>query len=872
MDKGLRVWGFFLVGAFCLAVSAGTLFAGGPLWGNLWCAQGKRALGETGLFFLWMLFFCCGPMKAWLRAFGVLLGFGAVLWLHQCFLPFAVSGLWLLGILMFGSLCLWGVSGLGGHYGGGEGQKEREGKRSVSYHRPSVSHQKLSPYIQGPPVGHMSFQNLPAAFLAGAGAWICLICVQSAFGIGGLGRVRLLAAALFVFSLSVHLVLFRKFLPEIFRRGRHFRKGIDGGRQEPSCDFLGAPFALLLTMAMIQIARVNLWPDYDSLHYGLRSPYILDNGRGIYENLGNINLVYTYPKGFEILSFPLAGTNTFGYTLCFNLWLTFLVLALTFGLAWKLSGDFGTGLLAATFVSMVPGVMNMAITAKSDTATLACQLCILCAGAGILTGEKEALKPLAGIPSCGDWHFGRPGKEGLLWWLAIGIGGCFLSFSMKPTSLVFSTVLSLSCFACCAPYLWRERKGIKGRICPAGIWGMAFLPLAGAGAWAGTWIRTYRMTGVPTTSVFTSIWEKLGFRVRWPFAFLAVPDQGLEMGFGDSLKFLGKRLFGILFSPMGEDMAHVVIAWGSSLMVMFLLAFILWGRRWKESQRGTGRDKAWKCLSLAALVIGGVSLVSVYLLWQVDGNYFMLLYVLLAVLGTVSMTAAGESMEDAGKGDAGIRISHSGRDSRGKQGSRGKRDSRGKQGSERRFPWMAAVVFGFCWFQAAVTIATSWSGGQGFTPIKVRHKGYVNHRQMVYDRFCSQGNQAIWSILSADPAARVIAVGEHPEVLQFPCNVQSYYDVTGSGGNVRLVKTLDNFKEFLEYAKIQYLYVQANFLEENTRCYDVVRFLVEDGSLGDIRYENGNMIARVNLHQEYPVDPAWEAGEFYRNIRMKEPQ
>ena len=154
---------------------------------------------------------------------------------------------------------------------------------------------------------------------------------------------------------------------------------------------------------------------------------------------------------------------------------------------------------------------------------------------------------------------------------------------------------------------------------------------------------------------------------------------------------------------------------------------------------------------------------------------------------------------------------------------------------------MAAVVFGFCWFQAAVTIATSWSGGQGFTPIKVRHKGDVNHRQMVYDRFCSQGNQAIWSILSADPAARVIAVGEHPEVLQFPCNVQSYYDVTGSGGNVRLVKTLDNFKEFLEYAKIQYLYVQANFLEENTRCYDVVRFLVEDGSLGDIRYENGNM-------------------------------
>ena len=407
MDKGLRVWGFFLAGAFCLAVSAGTLFAGGPLWGNLWCAQGKRALVETGLFFLWMLFFCCGTMKGQFRVLGVLLGFGAVLWLHQCFLPFAVSGLWLLGILLFGSLCLWGISRLGGHYGGGKGRKE-------------------------PPVSHMSVQKLAAAFLAGAGAWICLICVLSAFGIGGLGRVRLLAAALFVFSLSVHLVLFRKFLPEIFGRGRHFRKGIDGGRKNASGIPLGALLALLFTMAMIQIARVNLWPDYDSLHYGLRSPYILDNGRGIYENLGIINLVYTYPKGFEILSLPLAGTNTFGYMLCFNLWLTFLVLALTFGLAWKLSGDLGTGLLAAVFVSMVPGVMNMAITAKSDTATLVCQLCILCAGVGIVTGENEALKPLAGNSSCGDWHFGRPGKEGLLWWLALGFSRSLLPWYFPP--------------------------------------------------------------------------------------------------------------------------------------------------------------------------------------------------------------------------------------------------------------------------------------------------------------------------------------------------------------------------------------------------------------------------------------------------------
>ena len=36
---------------------------------------------------------------------------------------------------------------------------------------------------------------------------------------------------------------------------------------------------------------MNIELDYDSLHYGLRSAYVLDNGKGIYENLGMINLV-----------------------------------------------------------------------------------------------------------------------------------------------------------------------------------------------------------------------------------------------------------------------------------------------------------------------------------------------------------------------------------------------------------------------------------------------------------------------------------------------------------------------------------------------------------------------------------------------------
>ena len=68
-----------------------------------------------------------------------------------------------------------------------------------------------------------------------------------------------------------------------------------------------ALLAFIITMVLIQAGRMNIELDYDSLHYGLRSAYVLDNGKGIYENLGMINLVYTYSKGLEVLVLPLSG-------------------------------------------------------------------------------------------------------------------------------------------------------------------------------------------------------------------------------------------------------------------------------------------------------------------------------------------------------------------------------------------------------------------------------------------------------------------------------------------------------------------------------------------------------------------------------------
>ena len=58
------------------------------------------------------------------------------------------------------------------------------------------------------------------------------------------------------------------------------------------------PYTLVAVLIlMIQLCRINIAVDYDSLRYGLRSDVLLTGGhglRGFFENTGLVNLVYTY--------------------------------------------------------------------------------------------------------------------------------------------------------------------------------------------------------------------------------------------------------------------------------------------------------------------------------------------------------------------------------------------------------------------------------------------------------------------------------------------------------------------------------------------------------------------------------------------------
>ena len=93
------------------------------------------------------------------------------------------------------------------------------------------------------------------------------------------------------------------------------------------------------------------------------------------------------------------------------------------------------------------------------------------------------------------------------------------------------------------------------------------------------------------------------------------------------------------------------------------------------------------------------------------------------------------------------------------------------------------------------------------------------------------GTAKISDYLQYFPRARVIAMADRLEGLNFKCCVQSYTDVVGSGGNARLVHNLKKFKRYLDFAGVKYIYINQNFLDEHRRACEVERDMVKEGSL-----------------------------------------
>ena len=771
-DKILAI----IIGAAGLAVLAVTVF-GVLLWGPLEpVLRNTRTLlmmAEVVLVFFWNLFCLAGGRgkkpgtgsHRGVRALGLAAGIVLFTWCHRIFLPLAVSGIYMAVLILAGRQLL----------------------------RLFLEERQMSAPIP-------FLQRTSMCLVLGSALWMVLVCLVSLTGHGGLMLWRGLAAVMALTAVVLEILWGRRnkqVLPGAWLKA--VKNSADKGRSESMAQ--AALLAFIITMVLIQAGRMNIELDYDSLHYGLRSAYVLDNGKGIYENLGMINLVYTYSKGLEVLVLPLSGTPTYGFVLAFSLWCTVGILLLAADIVGRYCGQV-KGILAAAILAAIPGIMNMAATAKSDNITLLHQLIIydfICFA--LWDGEQGKKSSSAkNIP-----------------WLSMAVSTYLLTLVYKPTALVFSTALGGVALVCL--FLTRRLRVGDRR-------GFCLLLIPGAAA-AGLWYRTWLLTGVPVTSIFAGFFEKAGCRVKYPYTFNHVIGDPSALTAGEKCSRLWSRVWGILFAPVTEDMAHVIIAWGTGIVTVFLVIWL--AVSWKAGRRGLRHPlNLFDCILIPVLALG--SLASIYTLYQVDGNYFILFYAVL-VISALRM-GWGQNWGPA------VRRS------------------------------LSLVLVLFFAVNTAVTCTTGWAGVPGFTPVSLRHMGYYDHRREMLDRRAGEGSLTLSCMFT--PRSRVLAFGRHPRVLDLPCSVQSYYDVTGSGGNVYLVKRLAYFEEFLRYAGTEYFFVEAGYLAGQDRALQMIEDMIAEGSLSDIHYEWGNMTARVTLDAGPPDDSQQALEEFRENYSMTE--
>lgn len=771
-DKILAI----IIGAAGLAVLAVTVF-GVLLWGPLEpVLRNTRTLlmmAEVVLVFFWNLFCLAGGRgkkpgtgsHRGVRALGLAAGIVLFTWCHRIFLPLAVSGIYMAVLILAGRQLL----------------------------RLFLEERQLSAPIP-------FLQRTSMCLVLGSALWMVLVCLVSLTGHGGLMLWRGLAAVMALTAVVLEILWGRRNKQVLTGAWlKAVKNSADKGRSESMAQ--AALLAFIITMVLIQAGRMNIELDYDSLHYGLRSAYVLDNGKGIYENLGMINLVYTYSKGLEVLVLPLSGTPTYGFVLAFSLWCTVGILLLAADIVGRYCGQV-KGILAAAILAAIPGIMNMAATAKSDNITLLHQLIIydfICFA--LWDGEQGKKSSSAkNIP-----------------WLSMAVSTYLLTLVYKPTALVFSTALGGVALVCL--FLTRRLRVGDRR-------GFCLLLIPGAAA-AGLWYRTWLLTGVPVTSIFAGFFEKAGCRVKYPYTFNHVIGDPSALTAGEKCSRLWSRVWGILFAPVTEDMAHVIIAWGTGIVTVFLVIWL--AVSWKAGRRGLRHPlNLFDCILIPVLALG--SLASIYTLYQVDGNYFILFYAVLVI----------SALRMGWRQNWGPAVRRS----------------------------LSLVLVLFFAVNTAVTCTTGWAGVPGFTPVSLRHMGYYDHRREMLDRRAGEGSLTLSCMFT--PRSRVLAFGRHPRVLDLPCSVQSYYDVTGSGGNVYLVKRLAYFEEFLRYAGTEYFFVEAGYLAGQDRALQMIEDMIAEGSLSDIHYEWGNMTARVTLDAGPPDDSQQALEEFRENYSMTE--
>ena len=615
------------------------------------------------------------------------------------------------------------------------------------------------------------------SFVIGSLFYIISVCIMSALNIASIEVLRVYTLLLAAITIVLYLWL-RIFKVIEIKLDSIFEEEFVKLKDK---NYFCVGTAIMLSALLLQLGRINIALDYDSLRYGLRSLSVLIGNTGIYDKLGTVNDVYVYPKGLEILTLALNNEITFGFVLSFNYICAILMLICVYEIIAVCTESINKAWLGVVLVSVTPAVMNMSISAKTDIITLLMQLVSVLNICLYIKNKKN-------------------------FYIIFALTALLASIIYKPTSLLFSFGIGAANLI----YLFFEHilnKNKSERVKDKKSFDVSFIYLLAFPLLATVFVyaRTYMLTGHIITSVYSSVWYKLGIQTKYPYTIGIYKSGGMNMSSGESVDML-YRLFQLFIAPTKE--VHIYIASPTVLIAVLAGVSIILSVRFLFKKNNNKEIFAYIAVLLAADAL--VSLISLFILNQIDGNYFILLFTL--IITTTCFLVERDSLKYLFRG------------------------------------LLPCIVFAFF-----ITGLTNWAGVSGLSE-KINDGntfGIYNHHTKFLDRDLKEkkGFADVYEDLKELGNPRTLLLSDDDSLSALGLDIRTYTDITGSGGNPAVVKTLDHFKKYLDYAQIKYICVDKAYLKDRQRASDVVKYMYEEGSTKVYKKYGDVVIYKVDVKQ-----------------------
>lgn len=616
------------------------------------------------------------------------------------------------------------------------------------------------------------------SFVIGSLFYIISVCIMSALHIASIEVLRVYT--LLLVALTIVLYLWLRIFKVIEVKSDSIFEYEEFVKLKDK-NYFCVGTAIMLSALLLQLGRINIALDYDSLRYGLRSLSVLIGNTGIYDKLGTVNDVYVYPKGLEILTLALNNKITFGFVLSFNYICAILMLICVYEIISVCTESINKAWLGVVLVSVTPAVMNMSISAKTDMITLLMQL-VSVLNICLYIKNRRNLYIIFALTALLASIIYKPTS----FLFSFGIGAANLIY------LFFEHILNKN-----NPERVKDKKSFDVRF----IYLLAFPLLAIVFVYA----RTYMLTGHIITSVYSSVWYKLGIETKYPYTIGIYKSGGMNMSSGESVDMI-YRLFQLFIAPTKE--AHIYIASPTVLIAVLAGVSIILSVRFLFKKNKNKEKFAYIAVLLAADAL--VSLISLFILNQIDGNYFILLFTL--IITATCFLVERDSLKYLFRG------------------------------------LLPCIVFAFF-----ITGLTNWAGVRGLSETINDEStfGIYNHHNKFLDRDLKERKEFAdaYEDLKELGNPRTLLLSDDDSLSALGLDIRTYTDITGSGGNPAVVKTLDHFKRYLDYAQIKYICVDKEYLKDRQRASDVVKYMYEDGSTKIFKKYGDAVIYKVDVKQ-----------------------